>query len=439
MEDWTLHLAKLGTVAVLVLLNGFFVASEFALVSVRRSRVDELVSQGKRGALSVRSAVRDLDRYIAGTQVGITLASLGLGWIGEPALAHLIEPVVELLPFGSNPAVLHTIAVGIAFAIITFLHVVIGELVPKSLALQQPESVSLVVARPMRVVVLMLQPLIWSLNGVGNRILRLMKMQPAGEHHGVHSVEELEILVRQSHAAGILDDLEQQILNRTFKFSELSVGQIMIPRTDILGVDITDPLDVVLRAVSDAQHNRVVAYEGSLDTIVGILYVQDIFRAMLTKDTPVDIRALCRKPFLVPEGVKVDGLLELLKEQRTQIAIVIDEYGSTAGLVTYIDIIEEVTGEVHDTLKSGSASIEKSSARSGTIRGTVRLDEANSAFGWDLVDDEVDTVAGFIMRKLGRVAVVGDVIETPDGSLEVLQMDRTRITLIALTSTVELG
>jgi len=435
MSDYSGVLLSLTAVAVLVFFNGFFVAAEFALVSVRRTRIDELVAQGRAGARVARGAINDLDRYIAGTQVGITLASLALGWIGEPAIAHLIEPLFHWIPGLASQAVVHTISVAFAFVVITFLHVVLGELVPKSLALQMPERVALVVASPMSFIVVLLQPLIWSLNGIGNLILRAIGMQPAGEYHGVHSVDELEMLVGQSHKAGVLDDLERRILQRTFRFSELTAGQVMVPRADMKALDLAKPLEAVLDDAANAAHTRLPVCEGSLDNILGIVYIHEVFKLVRDREptSVMDLRKICRPAFVVPEGVHLDALLDLLREQRTQIAIVVDEYGSTAGLITFENIIEEVTGEVQDSLERTEPPYQLQPDGSLLVRGNLRLDELNEVLDWDLEDDSVDTVAGLVMNRLGRIALVGDVVDLDQGRFQVTKVDRARIMSVTVT------
>ena len=415
----------------LVVLNGFFVATEFALVSVRRSRVEEIADSGRFGARQLQKALKNLDHYIAGTQVGITLASLALGWIGEPAIARTIEPLFKIIPVIDSPALVHTVATVIAFLCITFLHVVLGELVPKSLALQYPEKISLAVCWPMAAIVIVLQPLIWSLNGIGNSVLRLIGVSGGGAHHNVHSVEELEILVKQSHEAGVIDDLEQEILQRTFRLGELTAGDVMIRRVDMVALDLERPVEELLGEVADTIHSRIPVYSGSLDSIIGILHVHDLFREVHRAGMPTELRSLCRQAFVVPKGIHLDSLLEFFQQQRTQIAIVVDEYGGTAGMVTYEDIVEEVTGEVQDELEASEPSIERLPDKRILLRGDLRIDEVNSALGWDLQDDTVDTLAGLIMNRLGRVARVDDEVDTVWGILKVIDMARMRITRVA--------
>lgn len=434
VDDLPGILISLVAVLGLVLANGFFVAAEFALVSVRRTRIDELVAQGVGAARSVQRAFRDLDRYIAGTQVGVTIASLALGWIGEPAIVELIEPLFRRFQWGNASSILHTIAIVVSFCLITFLHVVLGELVPKSLALQRSERISLWVGRPMAVLLMVLRPLIWALSESGNFILRLLGVAPAGEHHGVHSVDELEILVRQSHAAGVLDDLERQMLHRAFRFSELSASDIMIPRLDIVALDATKPIEQILDKVAQSIHSRLPLYDGTIDQLLGIVYLPDLFKALRsapTKPLP-PLRELARPAMIVPEAMHLDALLEQFRQRRTQIAIVVDEYGTTAGLLTVEDIVEEVFGELQDALEAEQPKIQRLPDGRILVRGEVRLDELNELLGWELIDEDADTIAGYVMNRLGRVARLHDVVETAYGRIRVANMARMRITQVAV-------
>jgi len=419
-------------IAALVLANGFFVAAEFALVSIRHSRVEELVTQGVGVAKVIRSAVRNLDRYIAGTQVGITLASLGLGWIGEPALARQLEPLLERLPPALSTLAQHSIAVTIAFIIITVLHVILGELVPKSLALQKPEGTAMVVARPMALIVLLLQPLIWLLNGIGNTLLRAAGLQAAGEYHGVHSSDELSILVRQSHAAGVLDDMERQMLQRTFRFSGLSARDVMIPRLDMVALDVTKPIDELLDRAAQTIHTRFPVYEETIDNVIGVLHTQDLFRRVRHAPENINLRNLARPPLIVPETTDLDALIEHFRDHHTQIAIVVDEHGGTEGLVTLEDIIEEVFGELQDMLEAEQPDIQEMEDGRILVRGDVHLHELDERLEWKLDDEDADTIAGYIMAKLGRTARLGDVIETTYGTVRVENMARLRITQVSL-------
>jgi len=417
----------------LVALNGFFVATEFALVAIRRSKVDELLTQGKYGARYVKFAVQHLDRYIAGTQVGITLASLALGWLGEPIVARAMEPIFAAFPERLlSPAMIHSISFGIAFLLITILHVVLGELVPKSLALQYPERVALVVGAPMAGIVIILNPLIWSLNGIGNFVLRLMRIERVRDQQNVHSIEELEILVTQSHEAGVLDDTESQILERSFRFGELTARDIMVRRVDMVALDLEEPHDVLLAQAAGSVHSRLPLYTGSLDKIKGILHIRDLFRAYHRGDIGKDLSSFSRPILAVPESIHLDDLLDFFRKQRTQVAVVVDEYGGTAGMVTFEDVVEEVTGEIDSEFEAEEPSIQKLPDGRVLLRGDVRIDEAEAELGGSLGEDEgVDTIAGLIMKRLGRVAKVDDEVQTPTALLKVTDMARMRITRVS--------
>lgn len=419
-------------VAGLVGLNGFFVATEFALVSVRRTRIEELVVGGKAAAFSVQAALHDLDRYIAATQVGITIASLALGWIGEPALSILFHPVIDWVPFLESPGLRHGIAAGLAFALITFLHVVVGELVPKSMALQRPEAIALFVGRPMALAVLVFRPIIAVLNGFGNWILKLTGFEPAGELHSVHSADELAILVRQSHEAGVLDEAEVKILQRTFGFSEIVSSDVMIPRPDIESVDADAPSQEVVARLLESPRSRLLAYERDLDHPIGILHVHDVLKHVLGGKGPLDVRKLVRPALFVPDSVHLDDLLEHFRRARTHIAVVVDEFGGTAGLVTLEDVVEEVFGDLEDEIEAEQPDVQLHPDGRIIVRGDVRLDDLKEETGWNLSDEDVDTIGGFVMNRLGRVARVGDVVEVPEGGIQVINMARTRITQVAL-------
>lgn len=433
MDDVVFTLAKLGVMLLLVFANGFFVAAEFALVSIRKTRVEEMVDRGIGSAKYVLHAVQDLDRYIAGTQVGITIASLALGWIGEPALAHLIEPLFSFLPGFLPSAASHSVAVALAFAIITFLHVVLGELVPKSLALQKTDRTALIVARPMTFVIFLFQPLIWALNGLGNLLLKFIGLEPTKEHHAVHSVDELAILVRQSHEAGVLDDREKQMVQGAFRLGALMASEVMIPRPDIIAIDINLPIKANLEKISQTIHSRLPVYEKNLDNIIGIVLINDLFRHTIKSDDDiVDLRQCMHPALAVPDTIPLDELLQRFRERRTQIAIVVNEFGSTVGLLTLEDLIEEVFGELQDILEAGQPSIQRLPDGRILVRGEIRLPDLNEELGWDLEDEDADTIAGFVINRLGRLARIGDSIDTPYGAIRVINMARMRITQLAI-------
>lgn len=424
---------RLIAVLILVLANGFFVASEFALVSVRKTRIYELLAQGNRAASWVARAIEDPDSVIAATQLGITLSSLGLGWIGEPALAHLLEPVVSLVPQSLQSGLSHTLSAAIAFALITFLHVVVGELAPKSIALQNPESTSLVVARPTLWAEWIFKPAIWLLNGAGNALLRLVGAQPAAGHELVHSVEELKMLVSASAEGGIVKDEEEEILQAVFNFGDLLVRQVMVPRTEVAAISADATLEELLALVSKQPYTKMPVYETGMDQILGIIHVKDVLQAVHPNpDSDVRVSDLMREAIFVPEAARVISLLELFRNRHQHIAIVLDEYGGTAGVVTLEDLLEEIIGEVSDPFDD-EPDIQPLADGSSLIDGLMLIEEVNEHFNLDLGNPDYDTIAGYVLGHLGRMAKVGDVVMVDGTRLRVEAMDGHRIERVSLT------
>lgn len=418
----------------LVLANGFFVAAEFSLVSVRRTRIAELVSRGEAGAEAVQRAIENPDRVIAATQLGITLASLALGWIGEPALSHLIAPVVRLLPAAIQAEASHTIAAVFAFVVITFLHVVVGELAPKSIALQNPERTSLVVAGPTLLTEKVFKPIIWAMNGTGNALLRVIGIQPASGHLLVHSVEELKMLVDASTVGGAVEAQESEMLHAVFDFGDLIVRQVMIPRTEMIAVEADTPLEEIIRLVSESTYTKFPVYEDSLDQIVGIVHIKDLLNLMQSPDCSGCVaRSIAREPLFVPETLPVSALLRLFRDQRQHIAIGLDEFGGTAGLVTLEDLLEEIVGEVSDAFDPAAPGFETLPDGSVLIDGLTLIEEVNEQLNLKLHEEYYDTIAGYVMGKLGRMPHLNDLVEGEGVRLRVEEMDALRVARIRLT------
>jgi CBS domain containing-hemolysin-like protein len=425
---------SLLVVAALVFANGFFVAAEFALVTVRRTRIEQLAAEGSGAARAVQKAVGDLDRYIAGTQVGITIASLALGWVGEPAVARLLEPFLVRIAPQIAEASVHGFAVAVGFSLVTFLHVILGELVPKSLALQKPESTSLAIARPMAAIVLLLRPLIWSLNGLGGLLLRFLGLDAGGKEMSVHSARELELLVRQSHAAGEIDDLERRMIQKTFHFSETAVGNLMVPRSEVTGLDLDQTPDEIIATAVAANHTRLPAYRGSLDHVEGVVYINDLFRLVReSRGEAVDVRKILRTALFVPETLHLDEVLDRFRRNHTQMAIVVDEYGGTAGVVTLEDVVESVFGEIQDQNEDAKPPIVRGKDGVLTVRGDTRLMELTELLGDVFKGADADTIAGYVMYRLNRIAKVGDVVDNSAFSIRVSGMDRQRIVEVVIT------
>jgi CBS domain containing-hemolysin-like protein len=424
----------LFVVVALIMVNAFFVAAEYALVRVRRTRMEALAAQGSSLAKVVLHGLDHLSRYIAGVQVGITLAGLASGRFGEPVLAALFAPLFARLfpPSLLSMEVSTALATGLVLLVISYLLVVLSELVPKAITLQYAEQVALIIAKPMHMAVVVFTPLIWSMNALGNGILRLLHLPPPEEGQGAYSAEELHLLIVQSHKAGILEDIERQLMQRSVQFADLRVSDIMIPRVDIVALDIALPEDTLLDRAAQTIHTRLPVYEGTLDNILGILHLQDVFKHVRQPREGWGLRQLARPALFIPEVMPLDDLLRTFQQQHAQLALVVNEHGSLEGLVTLEDVVEELVGEIHDALEAAQPSIQHTSDGRVLVRGEVRLRELNERFGWNLQDEEVDTIAGYIMKRLGRVAHVGDVIDTPYGTIRVENMAQVRITQVAI-------
>jgi len=426
-------LLRLVAVVVLVLANGFFVAAEFALVSVRRTRIAELVAQGNDAAKWAAKALEDPDQVIAATQLGITLASLGLGWVGEPALSHLLEPVILLFPANLQEGASHSISAGLAFAIITFLHVVVGELAPKSIALQNPEDTSLWVARPTLWTEWIFKPFIWALNGAGNFLLKTVGVDPASGHELVHSVEELKMIVTASAKEGVVATDEREMLHAIFDFGELLGRRVMIPRTEISAFEADVRLDKAIKMAIQSSYTKFPVYEDDLDNIIGIVHIKDLLRAEQDPERRNSkVRDLAREAFFIPESVPVRAVLKQFRDQHRHIAIVMDEFGGTAGLVTLEDLMEEIVGEVSDPFDKKEPEMQQLPDGSVLLDGLLSIEEVNKELHLNLYDENYDTIAGFVLGKLNRIPAVGDSLETDGFQFVIEKMDGMRIERLSL-------
>jgi putative hemolysin len=434
----------LGLLAVLFLVgvNGFFVAAEFSLVGARRTRITQLADEGHVGAGIARKAIEHLDSYIAATQLGITLASLALGWIGEPAIAHLFEPLLHAL-FSADEtvaAVSHTISVAIAFSIVTLLHIVLGELVPKSIALQRPEGTALVVARPVTWFLQIFRPVIWLMNGIGNSVVRMLGFEASSEHASVHSAEELEMLVHSSREAGLLQESEEVLLRRVFDFGDTSVEEIMQPRVDVDALALDTPLTEVFAFIADNHHSRYPVYEEKIDNVIGILLTKDLLDELIrqpdlltNKDAHFNLKGILRTPLFVPHTLSVDQLLERMQQSKTHLAIVIDEYGGMAGVATMEDIIEQLVGEVRDEFDVEETNPISSEGDMFVVDGLVTLSEASERFGDPGSEPESTTIGGYVSEVLRRIPVVKDLVPFGEYDLVVEEMDGLRVSKVRFT------
>jgi putative hemolysin len=436
LGDWI----GLVFVIILVLINGFFVAAEFSLVSVRKTRIAERVARGDTSAKAVQRAIEDPDRFIAATQLGITLASLGLGWIGEPALSHLLEPLFAWLPGQIAGVAAHIAAAGIlAFVLITGLHVVVGELMPKSVALQRTERTALLVARPTLWAAYLFRPFIWALNGIGNFLLRRLGFKHASEQEHLHSVEELKMLVEASEEGGMIEPGESEMIHAVFDFGAMTAHQMMVPRTELITLDVDSTIEDVCDFAAQHQHNKYPVYENDLDHIVGVLHVKDLVPVLrLPPEQRPTLRELMREPLAVPDTIGVNDLLARFRQRRLHIAILLDEYGGTAGIVTLQDIMDELVGEVSDVFGPDEPEVQKLPDGRVRLDGLLLLTDFNELFTVDLKDQNYETIAGYMMGQLDRIPKAGDEVDVPVNEGEALRlrvdvMDGKRIAWIVMS------
>jgi len=390
----------------LVALNGFFVAAEFAIVKVRASQIEIKAKSGSRIANIAKYITQHLDGYLAATQLGITLASLGLGWVGESVMHNIVHDA--LINFNLSEVYITSISTLIAFLFITVMHIVFGELAPKSVAIQRPVATTLFVAVPLQAFYWLFRPFIWVLNGLANIILKLFGISNVGGHESVHSTEELYYLLDQGKESGALDTNEHELIKNVFDFNERVVKNIMVPRTKISGIELSTPKQEVVETIIGEGYSRMPVYDDIIDKIIGIIHAKDII-PLLADNKEWSLSDIIRKPYFVPETKKINDLLSELQQKRIQIAIVIDEFGGTAGMVTLEDIVEEIVGEIQDEYDEEKPTVEKISDTEFIINAYATVYDVNEHLPHDLPEDEdFDTVGGLVSHAFGRIPEVGD-------------------------------
>ncbi len=414
----------------LVLLNGFFVAAEFAIVKVRSSRIEVLAESGSSTALMAKKIIGKMDSYLSATQLGITLASLGLGWVGESVVARIILNLFDLLQLEIRPDLAHNIALPISFAIITILHIVFGELAPKSLAIQRSEPTTLALAYPLHVFFLVFRPIIWLLNGFANFILRLMGIEPAAEQE-VHSPEELLYLVEQGTETGMVEKVNYEIIRNAFDFSERTARQIMVPRTQIVALE-EDATPEEIEKIIEEGYSRIPIYRDTVDNIIGVLYIKDLLIAM-RKDPNVSIKTLLRPAVFVPESKKVGDLLGDLQRQHVHLVVVLNEYGGTNGIISMEDIVEELVGEIQDEYDTETPIVEKSSENTYTVAGNTSVSDVNQYLPEPLPESkEYESIGGLLISELERLPEADEKVLIDNYELTVLQMKQNQILQVQL-------
>ena len=422
-------LLRFGAVALIVLANAFFVAAEFALVAARRTRLEAMIRRGHANAKLALKVVSALDRYISGTQLGITLSSLGLGWVGEAAIAESLAGIFAGLPAPISGLMTHGVAIAVAFGIITFLHIVLGELVPRSIALLFPERVGIWVAAPLVAFTVVTNPFIWVLKTSANLVLRLFGLRAPTHLEQLHSPEELRMLVEQSHKAGTLDRDDARLLTGVFEFSEKNAREVMTPRTDLVALPADATLADAADRIAGAGRSRYPVYRGSLDDIVGIVHAKDVLAALRKDGPPSPLASLMRPAHFVPGSREVEDVLADMKLRKAHMVIILDEFGGTAGLVTMEDLLEEIVGQIEDEYDRPRTSLAASPPGGAptVFPGGAELSDVGEKTGLALVSADYTTLGGFLFGALGRLPKVGDRIDVKGGAFEVTAMDGRRI------------
>ena len=414
----------------LLAINGFFVAAEFALLASRRSRIEGLAASGNRSAVAALASLRELSLTMAGAQLGITAASLVLGAVAEPTIAHGLERLLGLTPLPEGAA--RALGFGLGLSIVVLGHMVIGELAPKSWAISHTERAVLLVARPFRLFTVLLRPIIRLLNAIANGIVRLLGQIPQNELALAHSPGDLSLLLDESAAHGLLDEDQQALLSRAIELSDLDAEAAMVPRADIVAVHAGTGIEELERIASDTGRSRLPVYEQQLDQLRGVLHVKDLLAVASDARQSVTAQSLARPAMVTPESRRVQQLLVDMREQHQHIAMVVDEYGGVSGLVTMEDLLEELIGNFEDESDPGAVGIRTRAGGALALPGALRPDELADAAGVELPDGPWETVAGYVLAELGRLPAAGDRLATAVGVFQVTAMDGYRITELEL-------
>ncbi|PEA54630.1 hypothetical protein CON64_11625 [Bacillus pseudomycoides] len=422
-----MEIGNLILVVALIALTGFFVAIEFAIVKVRSSRIDQLVGEKKRGAVAAKKVISHLDEYLSACQFGITITALGLGWLGEPTVKHVLEPV--LITLHISPPIANTVSFIIAFAVITFFHVVVGELAPKTFAIQKAEQVSLMFSKPLIYFYRIMYPFIWTLNHAARFVASLFGLEPASEHEVAHSEEELRLILSESYESGEINQAEFKYVNNIFEFDNRLAKEIMVPRTEIVGLYAEDLFETHIEIIRQEKYTRYPVFGEDKDEVIGMVNVKDFFIRYMDgeKQEAKSITTYTRPVIEVMENIPIHDLLLSMQKKRIPLAILYDEYGGTAGLVTLEDILEEIVGEIRDEYDEDEhPPVQHISDDCKVVDGKVLVSEINDLFGLRLNEQDVDTIGGWLMMQ-GQPMAEGDMIVVGEWAFTILEKDMHQI------------
>ncbi|XHR27792.1 MAG: hemolysin family protein [Chthoniobacteraceae bacterium] len=426
-ESADVIILKLLVIGVLVLLNAFFVASEFSIVKVRSTQLEPLIEEGDARAKLSGEITRHLDAYLSATQLGITLASLGLGWLGEPFLARMVEPFFHLAGI-SNMALVHTVSFALAFSFITIAHIVMGELVPKTLAIRKPLSATLWVSRPLHWFAIGFGPAIALLNNAANFILaRCFKVQPASEHEIGHSEEELRVILTESEKADEVSPMGKEILINALDLRRLVVRDIMTPRGEVVTLDLENSFEENLKISQDSRHTRFPLCQGHLDNTIGLVHIKDLMGLTLAHKAAPDLATIKREILPVPEMMPLEKLLKLFLTKHAHLALVVDEYGGTVGIVTLDNVMEELVGSIQDEFDVEEAEFRRISDNEFYVKGIFGLYELNDVAGLDLESPDVSTIGGYVTNLIGRLPSQGEKVSIDGYEVTISKCDGRRV------------
>jgi CBS domain containing-hemolysin-like protein len=417
----------------LVFLNGFFVAAEFALVKVRISQIELRILTGSKIAKLSKHLTENLNVYLSATQLGITLASLGLGWIGEPVVAEIIKSILYLFGLHLREHTIYTIALPTAFVTITILHIILGEQSPKILAIHKPEQMSMLVALPLRIFYIIFSPFIWLLNTLANLFLKLFGIEAKDKEHELHSAEEIRYLLEESSKSGIIGISEHQLLENVFEFTDTPVRQIMVPRGRIVGIEASMSIDEIHEQFVNEAYSRMPVYKDSIDNIIGVIYAKDLIRLKLTENKFV-IKEIIRPAYFIHEEQKINEVLRKMQKGKVHLAIVLDEFSGTAGLITLEDIIEEIFGEIQDEYDEETPIVEKTGENTYTVNALASISDANDHLPEPLPESEdYETVGGLITSETGRIPEKNETIQLEHYDCRIIKRSERSLELVTLT------
>lgn len=419
-------LFELIAVILLIFANAFFVAAEFAIVKVRSSQITPLAEKNNRSAKTVVKLLANLDAYLSASQVGITMTSLGLGWVGEPVTAKLLEPVFTF--FGlENAKTIHTLSVIIGFVFLTFLHISLGEQAPKMLAIKNPKSTSLVIAIPLNLFYISFKPVVWLLNHAANFILRLLGIQQVTESERINSEEELRMLIAEGRKSGAIDQTEHQLIEKIFEFNDKQASEIMVPRNHMIAININDSRDKIFQIVTEEGFSRIPVYKDTIDNIVGIIYSKDLISAAEHKEL-ITLNDIIRPAFFVSSTKQIGNLLKEMQRNKVHMAIVVDEYGGVEGLVTIEDIVEEIVGEIQDEYDVEAQDVVAEKSGVYLVNPIISIEDFNKKFGTAIPEDpDYQTLNGFLQKVTGHIPEVYERIDYKGMSFVITKKTGNRI------------